>query len=194
MKNLNEVPVDELIEALMERKDELFMKEKPGLLIDSAFKLRMILGAVPCVDGIPYRRAADGQIELMALRRFKGAFPGKLVLEGGTIAKGESVEDALKRHFREDFGVKIEMSEAPLCMTQYRKDESDDQWMQDPAKEHNIAPVYLVQFLGETPAESRLGCIEWLSENSMPPAEEFGYTNERLYRKAFVFLKGKKPE
>jgi len=190
MKNsLSTIPIEVLIEALIARQTELFLEENHGLLISPAFELRKVLGATVCVDGIPYKHNAKGKIELMAIRRNSGAYPDKLVLEGGTIAKGESTKDALKRHFREDFGVEIEIAESPFDVTQYRKEKPDNQWMQDPGKEHNVGPVYLIQILGEVPSYSQMGSMEWFSEEQMPPDEEFGYTNERIYRKAFRFIK-----
>ncbi|MFA7319180.1 MAG: DUF4916 domain-containing protein [Parcubacteria group bacterium] len=186
---MSTIPIEVLIEALIARQTELFLEENHGLLISPAFELRKVLGATVCVDGIPYKHNAKGKIELMAIRRNSGAYPDKLVLEGGTIAKGESTKDALKRHFREDFGVEIEIAESPFDVTQYRKEKPDNQWMQDPGKEHNVGPVYLIQILGEVPSYSQMGSMEWFSEEQMPPDEEFGYTNERIYRKAFRFIK-----
>lgn len=125
----------------------------------------------------------------MALRRTTGAYPGKLCLVGGTVAKGESLGEALKRHFREDFGVDITVPDVPTLISQYHKGEPDEQWMQDPAKEHNIAPVYLVPFFNGVLFNTSMGSVEWFTEELMPLDEEFGYTNERLYHKAFVVLR-----
>jgi len=189
MNQFSEILTEDLIRALIERKSELFLKEKPGLLTKTAFELRRMLGAVACVNGILYRFNEKGQVELMALRRSGGAFPGKLCLVGGTIAKGESWQDTLTRHFRDDLGIEIGEAKMLLSMSQYHEGEADEQWMQDPAKEHNVAPVYLVQtwdefFTFRCQSDSAL----WFTERLMPPDEEFGYTNERLYRKAFLFF------
>lgn len=183
--DLSEVTVEELLAALLMRASELF-KEK-NWLIPAMFKLRMITGPVVCIDGIPWRRNKAGDVELMAMRRCTGPFPGKLVLIGGTVAKGESLQFALQRHFKDDFGVEIEMSEEPLCMTQYRKDEPDNQWLQDPGKDHVVSPVYLVQIREEAPSQSVQGdSVEWFSKETMPPDKEFGYATEQLYHRAFI--------
>ncbi|EKE11391.1 MAG: hypothetical protein ACD_15C00091G0001 [uncultured bacterium] len=128
----------------------------------------------------------------MAMRRRTGPYPEKLVVVGGTVAMGEALEDALRRHFLDDLGVEIQISQSPLCMSQYHKDAPDDRWMQDPGKEHVISPVYLVQIKGEAPTQSlQKDSIVWFSEDFMPSDVEFGYANERLYRKAFLSFKCK---
>jgi len=183
MMNLEEIPIDDLVNALLSKTDELF--EKGNWLIPSAFELYKVMGPIGCIDGIPYR-FRNGKVELMAVRRQTGPCPGKLVLVGGTIHKGESLLEALQRHFNDDFGVDIEISESPFCITQYRKGKSDKQWMQDPGKEHVVSPVFFVQIMGETPQQSIQGDpIEWFSNDSMPIDKEFGYTNEKIYHKAF---------
>jgi len=182
---LKELSIDVIIDALMKRENELFMEDNPGLLISPAFKLRMMLGAIACVDGMPFRYNKNGEVELMAIRRFSGAFPGKLVLEGGTIAKDECKEDTLRRHFREDLGVEIKIRDVPFYDTQYHRGEPDKNWMQDPGKDHNVAPVYFVEILSDDPIVCKLGSVEWFSEKAMPPDDDFGYTNHRIYRRAF---------
>jgi ADP-ribose pyrophosphatase YjhB (NUDIX family) len=185
--DLSKIPIGKLASALLARVNELF--EENNKLITEAFALHKAMGPIACIDGIPWRINDKGKVELMALRRRTGPFPGKLVLIGGTIAKGESLEDALQRHFRDDFGVEVKLSYSPLCMSQYRKDKPDDRWMQDPGKEHVVSPVYLVQIEGEAPSQSFQGDpIEWFSEDTMPSDENFGYANHRLYRLAFWYL------
>jgi len=187
LEDFDKVPVEDLVDALIKRKDEFFLKDNSGLLTSPAFKLRMILGAMPCVDGIPYRFNAQGDLELMAIRRLTGAFPGKLVLNGGIIAKSETFQKALQRHYKNDLGVEVLINDShPLDVTQYRKEESDEYWMQDPGKDHNIAAVFFVQIIGKMPTHTLKGDpVMWFTEDAMPPESEFGYTNWRLYRKAF---------
>jgi len=182
--NLNNIPIDELLAAVLVRIKELF--EKGNWLISAAFALYKAMCPVLCIDGIPWRISNGGRVELMALRRRTGPFPDKLVLIGGTVARGESLQDALQRHFKDDFGVEIEMEEDPFCMSQYHSDKPDDRWLQDPGKDHVVSPVYLVQIQDETPKQSVQGdSVEWFSREAMPPDEEFGYATERLYHKAF---------
>jgi ADP-ribose pyrophosphatase YjhB (NUDIX family) len=181
--DLSKIPINELTGALLLRIGELFVK---NWLIPSAFSLHKVMGPVVCIDGIPWRRNEDGVVELMAMRRRTGPFPGKLVLIGGTIAKGESFKDALQRHFRDDFGIEIKMSDEPLCMTQYRTGEPDNQWLQDPGKDHVVSPVYLIHGISKIPQQSLNGdLVEWFSRDLMPSDSEFGYGTERVYRKAF---------
>ena len=183
--DLSEVTVEELLAALLMRTGEL-LKER-NWLIPAMFKLRGATGPVICIDGIPWRHNDDGEVELMALQRCTGPFPEKLVLIGGTINKNESLQNALERHFRDDFGVEIEMSEEPFCMSQYRRDGPDSQWMQDPGKDHVVSPVYFVQIKQKTPIQSLQGdLVKWFSKETMPPDKDFGYATERLYYKAFA--------
>lgn len=183
--DLSKVTAEELLAALLTRTSELF-KER-NWLIPAMFKLRGATGPVICIDGIPWRRNEAGEVELMALRRRTGPFPKKLVLIGGTVAKGESLQDALKRHFQDDFGVIIKMEENPFCMSQYHRDEPDDKWLQDSGKDHVVSPVYLVNIQSNTPIQSLQGDpVEWFAKDTMPSDEEFGYATERLYYKAFA--------
>lgn len=182
--NLNDVPIDTLAKALLLREGEFFGER--NRLISSIFELYKAMGPVSCIDGIVWRLNKAKKVELMAIRRQTGPYPGKLVLVGGTVFKGEELSEALQRHFRDDFGVEIEMSEAPFCMTQYKKSKSGKHWMQDPGKEHVISPVYFVQIKGKAPHQSlQEDPVEWFSEDLMPADEEFGYTNQRVYHGAF---------
>lgn len=188
--DLSKVPISELASALLARVEEIF--GNGNWLIPAAFALYKAMGPVACVDGIPWQLNERGEMELLAMRRRTGPYPGKLVVVGGKIAMKESLQDALGRHFRDDLGVEIIMAEESLCMSQYRKDNPNDLWMQDPGKDHAVAPVYLVQIKGDAPSQSlQADPLMWFSEDSIPPALEFGYDNERLYRKAFRCLKGK---
>jgi ADP-ribose pyrophosphatase YjhB (NUDIX family) len=184
--NLKDVPIEVLAQALLSRKKEFF--EEGNWLIPSVFELHKVMGPVVCVDGIPCRLNKDGKMELMAIRRKTGPYPEKLVLIGGTIFKGEDISTSLRRHFMNDFGVEIEMPKDPFCLTQYKK-ESDEGWMQDPGKEHVIAPVFFVRIkTDKTPHQSLKGDpIEWFSKDSMPADKEFGYINQRVYHNAFRF-------
>ncbi len=189
--DLAHVSTAQLIATLLGREAELF--DANNRLTPDAFELRKTLGVATCVDGIPWRVNESKKIELMALRRSTGPYPGKLVLIGGTILLGESLREALSRHFRDDFGVAIDIADDPFTASQYRKEapDAEGEWLQDPGKKHVVAPVYLVTIKHGTPSHST-GCdpVEWITLEQLNEMDndEFGYSVHSLYHKAFRTL------
>lgn len=181
-----------LISALM-RRDLL---TKGGLLEKKAYELRLHLGAVVCVDGIPFRKRDNGSAQLMAIRRNTGPFAGKLSFVGGIVAMRERLEDALRRHFMSDLGIEIgfPFGQLPFLVSQ-QQNKKKDGWWHDPTKCHNIGLTYLVSLRSE---EFRFGSTQlggqeardtvWFDKRSIPSPEAFAYGMFEGYIKAFEFV------
>ncbi len=193
-KELQEFSTDELARELMSRPDQFEGKH----LKRSLYDLFVELGVVTCVDGIAVRKKV-GKIELMTIVRNTGPFKGKLCSVGGRILLEESVESAMRRHFKTDIGSNIELLtqwDRPVLFHQFMRPKSDGTVLPDfgvePQKRHAVSMIYLVK-LSDTHMEfgqTSLGGqeasgVRWFSKDDMPPDREFGYGQEVYYKKCF---------
>lgn len=165
-----------------------------GLVQGDIWPLRTKLGAIPCVDGVAVRRNAAGEIEGGIIRRRTGKFPGKLALIGGVIARYESIEDALKRHWREDLGLLVYLPTGwsrPVRMQQYAPQVDGRNrlsFLHDPGK-HSVASTHLVIIdpkSGPVTFGHKLGGQEaedfvWLSKETCPGDTEWAYNMRETF-------------
>lgn len=101
---LSQIPTERLAQELARRSD---LRNDDGLLTPDIFRLRAKLGPIVCTDGIPMRQV-NGVIEGGIIRRNTGPYRGTFSIIGGVIGYGETIENALRRHFRTDIGMEIE--------------------------------------------------------------------------------------
>ena len=189
---------DELARELILRTDLFDGRHLKRTLYD----LFVELGVVTCVDGIAVRKI-DGKVELMTVVRNTGPFKGKLCSVGGRILLEESVESALRRHFKTDIGSDIEMLtpwDRPVLFHQFMRPKSDGTVLPDfgvePQKRHAISIIYLVK-LSDTPMEfgqtssggQEASGVRWFSKDDLPEDGEFGYGQEVYYKKCFELAK-----
>lgn len=191
------ISTKELAAELTNRVD--LFNEDGFLSSDELYRLRCKLGAVICVDSVPVRKRADGTIEAMAIKRKTGPYAGKLCLVGGTVKKGDSIEESARGHFKTDLGVDIDfltLWDKPACLHQLANGSLKTDFAPDPTKDHVIALVYLVSLKGEkfifgaTPhGGQEVEDIFWFSLDNMPLPEEFGYNNSVVFRKCLLLAK-----
>lgn len=193
-KGLREFTTDELASELISRPD-LFEGEH---LKRSLYDLFVELGVVTCVDGIAVRKM-DGKIELMTIVRNTGPFKGKLCSVGGRILLEESVESAMRRHFKTDIGSNINMLtpwDRPVLFHQFMRPQSDCTVLPDfgvePQRRHAISLIYLVKLddkkmeFGQTISGGQEASgVRWFSKDDIPQDDEFGYGQEVYYKKCF---------
>lgn len=182
---LSRVATKELVRELLHRPD---LRRLDGLLEPEIFSLRENLGAIPCVDGIPIRRR-EGILEGAVIRRGTGAYKGKYAFVGGVIAYGESVEAALRRHFRDDLGIAINFLDQqtwhrPARVVQYAPYVASGTVPRDFHHEptrHAVALTYLVMLesedirFGTTAYGQEAEELVWFSTATCPSPEDFGY-------------------
>ncbi len=198
MADFSKISTEELALELRKRSD--LFNESGFLTTSELYNLRCKLGAVICVDSVPIRKTIYeycSLVEVMAIRRKTGPFAGKLCLVGGIIKKGSSVEESVRQHFRIDLGAEIDFItpwDSPVCLHQDMRPFPDGSlkkdFASDPTKDHVIAPVYLVKLrkenfsFGATPhGGQEVADVVWFSLDNMPPAEEFGYNHDIVFRK-----------
>ncbi len=193
MTDLTKVTTRTLAEALAARADLDSVVRSDGMLDGVIWPLRPRLGAVACIDGVAVRYHGDAfAVEGGCIRRKSGKFSNKLAYIGGVIGKNESAEAALKRHWRTDLGLEIELPmgwQHPVLLNQYAPQidgENRPGFLWDPGK-HSFAPLYLV-IITSDPKNIALGSteyggqeaagFEWYSAENCPPETEWSY-NQR---------------
>ncbi|MDP3771771.1 MAG: DUF4916 domain-containing protein [bacterium] len=191
MDELKNIPTDALARELATRTD---LRYQDGLLAPELFHLRTELGAIACTDAVPVR-LRDGIIEGAVIRRGIGEYAGKFAIIGGVIAHGESIEQALRRHFRTDLGVEINWLDPegwrhPILAVQYKQfDRANgmDKDFNHETSKHAVVFTYLVTIASETIrfGTTRYGQeateIQWFSTTTCPPEDEFGYDTHRTF-------------
>jgi ADP-ribose pyrophosphatase YjhB (NUDIX family) len=190
-KTLAGISTAELAQALATRPDLAEVCVRSDGMLDSVFwPLRPALGAIACVDGVAVRfngkkLAVEGGI----IRRKTGKFPNKLALVGGVVGKNESIENALRRHFKTDLGLDIDFPldwDHPVCMRQYAPQVDGInryQFCWDPGK-HSYASTHAVVVtsdpkkiaLGSTDyGGQEAGGVEWYRPDNCPDESEWSY-------------------
>ena len=173
---LEDIHPDVLAEILLNKAGLI---KDDGLLRELPYALRITLGPISCIDSFGFRETPNGR-EVLAIVRNTDEFAGLTCAIGGGTAYGESLEDSLKRHWRNDLGCEIEFDwEYPLRMNQF-KPGGTGQFNPD-AKKHSIAPAYSVKLLNEP---TKLGNTiygqeargyTWFNKDNFPAPEKFAY-------------------
>lgn len=182
-------PAPMIAEILAKRKD-LDKCVLPGGMVEGPiWSIRATLGAVACVDGVAVRLNDKGEVEGGVIRRRTGQFPDKLAYIGGVVGRYESIEAAMRRHWRTDLGLKIELPlgwSHPVCMRQYAPQvdgKNREGFCWDP-KKHSYASTHLVVITSD-PKNITLGStayggqeasgFEWYTGKNCPPDSEWSY-------------------
>lgn len=192
--NLSDLSTEELASELARRPDLI---DANGIMTDAVYKLHTLLAPVICVDGLPVRKNS-GIAEAGFIRRNTGFYSGKLWVIGGRVTRGESVEDALRRHFRETLGVSISFygagNVAALGQYMFEDRYSAGNFGHDPSK-YTIAPMFLVTMLsdavtfGSTPyGGQEASGLEWFPISSLPAEDEFAYKGYKYVVKALASM------
>lgn len=183
---------EELAEELARREN---LQKPDGLLTKPLWDLRVKLGKIVCVDSFAVRERA-GVPEVSAIVRNTGQYAGKYCLIGGVVAGHESIEEALRRHWRTDVGVEVEMLRHfsnPYVIHQDMPPDSAGNvqpgFNPEPSK-WNIGLVYPVRITGgkENFGETEHGGQEarelvWFSLNDLPKPEAFAYGFHDIYER-----------
>lgn len=194
--SISQFTSEELARELLTRT----LVNEQGLLSKELYELRMALGTLVCVDGIPLRYNSSGDPELMAIRRNTGPYKGKLCYVGGIVPKGAPLKMALEQHFKRDLGLDIGFSYNMVFVCEYLRPDSlgntPDHFLPEPTKDHNVGITYVVKIVDDQQINYGVGTggqeasgVVWFSEDNMPSDEEFGYGQSRGYRKVFDKLK-----
>ena len=183
--DLSNVSTEELITELLNRKD---LVKDDGLLLPAPWELRKALGYILCVDSMAVRYNQErNEKEVLLIQRNTGPYPGKWCAVGGTIAKGESIEVALRRHWRTELGCELKPFnfKKPFWYHQHCPPKEDGSialdFCPEPSKE-SMAPFYEVEILNQP---TKYGATEhggqeargyfWFTLKNLPAAEEFAY-------------------
>lgn len=185
--NIKEISTDELAKELVSRNDLL---DEKGMTPFGVYQLLCKVAVLPCTDGVAVRRNKSDYVEAMTIRRGTGCFKGRLGSVGGRLIRGESMEDCLRRQFRNDVRCEIVMLvdwKHPVDIGQAYPLENPlvDPWPKDFGPEdrkHTTSNYYPVQLVGEPNpggATAHGGVeapsVEWYTLATLPGPEHFGY-------------------
>ncbi len=159
------------------------------------YKVVEAIQPIICTDGVPVRRNNRGKIEGMVIRRGTGHFAGKLCSIGGKVRHGEGVKDCLRRQFKIDLGVDIQL------LVPWSKPITVGQWIptqpggepptgflpEVPGGKHAISLYYPVEILSEdflfgatAHGGQEATSTEWYTIDKLPSVSEFGYDQREL--------------
>ena len=185
--DLGQVSEKDLIEELLKRP----LVDEDGFVNPLVWKLRVMLGIIPCVDSVAVRDTEHGR-EVLAAKRVTGPYLGKWCVIGGIISKGESIENSLRRHWKTDLGCEISEFDwrKPDSVHQHSplvsKPEND--FLPEPTK-FSTGIFYKVKLLNEPKSYGstkyggqEVGGYEWFSKETLPPAEDFAYGFYELFK------------
>lgn len=187
MTDFSHIETQELAQELIRRAD---LVRPNGLLSPDIFTLRAKLGPIIITDGIPVRMH-EGILQGGLIRRNTGEYRGTLCSIGGTVALGETIDAALRRHFQTDIGKNITFLDLlgvtrPIGIYQYYGEKPREPFLPEPTK-HAVALTYLVSIedgnfiFGSSAYGQEASAFEWHSAESCPPTEEFGYQMRKVF-------------
>lgn len=196
---LSSVSTRALAEELAGRTDLDTLLREDGLLPGTIWPLRKSLGVIACTDSFAVRKTCKG-LEGGVIRRGTGPYAGKFALIGGVVAFGETIEDAIRRHWRTDLGVEIVLPfgwRTPIEIAQYAPQVhgvNRPEFGDEPTK-HAVASTHLVEIVGGDSAviqygendggqEARELC--WFSLENIPANEEWGYDMGSVFRRCMA--------
>lgn len=198
MIDLSALSDEELAGELCRRDISVLRKFLPREL----FQLRAKLGCITTTDGLAVRRYGQ-YVQGGLIRRNTGPYTGKWAFVGGCIFYGETVEEALRRHFRADMGVEISPVEndgweLPLVRQYFPPDSNGilpAGFLPEPAK-HAVSLTYLVQItngdmlFGTTQHGGQEAAdFQWFSLEDCPPDSRFAYGMGDTFRKLLLLAK-----
>ena len=193
--NIAEFKTDELLTELLKRPD---LVAEDGSLTALPWQTRVRLGAIACVDSIAVRTGTGGHKEALAIMRNTGPYAGKYCVIGGSIRRGESIEDAVRRHWMVDIGCEINFitpwnkprSVHQHCPPAPNGGMKKDFWP-EPTK-YSIGLFHIVEVTKET---GKLGSTAtggqeasgytWFTAETLPQADQFAYGFHALYKEIF---------
>ncbi|MBI3633199.1 MAG: NUDIX domain-containing protein [Candidatus Vogelbacteria bacterium] len=99
-----------------------------------------------------------GEMEMMAILRDNGEW----AIPGGMVDKGEDVSATLRREFKEETGVDIDMSDAEEIYKGYVDDprNTDNVWMETIAKHKHVSPEIVARMKPEAGDDAK--AVKWL--------------------------------
>ncbi len=197
-----------LLREAMQRPD---LMQLNGYITGASWDMADRLVPRFCVDGAPFRMNDDGEVEAMAIVRNTGRFAGKLCLVGGGVGQvkdeatdrwvPQSVEEALRDHFRTDLGREITLISGSWHRPDYlaqdmRPDENGNVrpgFQANYGSRHLLANRWAVEFTDDGPfvfgattvGGQEVAGVEWFTRDQMPPDEAFGYRHDETYRALF---------
>ena len=190
--NLKDAKISDLVGELLSRTDLI---REDGSLEPLVWALRVRLGIIPCVDSIAIRNGEGGNKEALAILRNTGPYAGRYCVVGGIVRTGESIEDAVRRHWGTDLGCKINFItpwNKPRSVHQHCPPEASGNMKKDfypePTK-NSIGLFHIVEVTDEsgilgstTYGGQEAGHYTWFTKETLPPAEKFAYGFHALYK------------
>lgn len=146
---------------------------------------------IACVDVMPVRKLGT-RWEIGIITRATGSQSGKAAILGGRVQHGETVDQAINRHIRTDWGISEYSFYGngnefqPFRVQQYlHAPEASRPYGFDPSK-HAIALTFLIILHDEPRPQNEASAFYWITEDAIP--SECAYNQGIVMRAAFEFL------
>jgi hypothetical protein len=178
LQNIFAMSTDEIAAHLATRTD---LVKPNGLVSKDVYLLRTKLGPIACTDSFGVYMGENGP-EILAIIRNTDEFAGKICAIGGGVALYESLEDAVKRHWKDDLGYTVEGLDwrHPVMMNQFKPGGTGEFYSD--AKKHSLATAFVVSIddksslkVGATEYGQEASGYVWLTKENFPGPDDFAY-------------------
>lgn len=149
----------------------------PGKRLPRAM-YRIVQRTMPivCVDLLPVRYTAEGQVEIgLITRRSTDGKRDALAMVGGRVLHGELLQEAIARHVHCTLGPDISWAavalDHPDAVAEYAPRPRDRQ-RSDP-RQHAIALTWRLELHGEPRPCGEARAFDWFQASAMPSADRF---------------------
>lgn len=190
--NVKEVPTTELANELLNRTD---INDSRGGLITPLFRLVEKVMPIMCTDGIALRWNEEDGYQVLAIVRGTGRYRGKFCSLGGRILRNESVEQALRRHWKTGLGAEIKFLRPwyePIRIGQWvpvaEGEEPPPDFGPESTKHalcayHAITLDGVIGQFGQNHAGQEVMGVRWFSLDTLPEDENaFGYGQRQFFK------------
>jgi ADP-ribose pyrophosphatase YjhB (NUDIX family) len=161
-------------------------------LSDEAWKQIQASVPVACIDVLPLRVAGGAVREIGLIHRDTPHQGRRWCLVGGRLLRNESLAEAVGRQLRETLGSGVRFAlpvdAQPAYVAQYFTSNRPDGPL-DP-RQHAIGMTFAVAIEGEPRPAGEAHAFQWFATAALPPADAWGFEQDRVARSVLARLRG----
>jgi ADP-ribose pyrophosphatase YjhB (NUDIX family) len=152
--------------------------DHPGWLSQADYDVARGLVPIVCVDLLPARflTLERDERELALIVRDDAEGGERYALVGGGVLRGETIDDACRRHLIETLGSAVSWErhfDAPDTILEYFPDGRPGYGID--TRKHSVGLTYLVDVSGNVAAGGEASAVAWFPESRLPRRSEFAF-------------------